>query len=36
VLTATTDQAGSDRIGIKISPEMGFNSVTDAAPQETY
>ena len=30
------DEAGSDRIGIKIAPEMGFNSVTDAAPPETY
>jgi N-ethylmaleimide reductase len=36
VLTAMIDEAGSDRTGIKISPEIGFNSVTDAAPQETY
>ncbi|HEY2048009.1 MAG TPA: alkene reductase [Caulobacteraceae bacterium] len=36
VLAAMIDEAGSDRVGIKISPEMGFNSVTDAAPQETY
>ncbi|HEX7910915.1 MAG TPA: alkene reductase [Paraburkholderia sp.] len=36
VLNAMIDEAGSDRVGIKISPEMGFNSVTDAAPQETY
>ncbi|MCR4471574.1 MULTISPECIES: alkene reductase [unclassified Burkholderia] len=36
VLDAMIDEAGSDRVGIKISPEMGFNSVTDAAPQETY
>jgi len=36
VLDAMIDEAGSDRTGIKISPEMGFNSVTDAAPQETY
>jgi N-ethylmaleimide reductase len=36
VLTAMTEEAGSDRVGIKISPEMGFNSVTDAAPEETY
>jgi N-ethylmaleimide reductase len=36
VLAAIIDEAGSDRSGIKISPEMGFNSVTDAAPQETY
>jgi N-ethylmaleimide reductase len=36
VLEAMIGEAGSDRIGIKIAPEMGFNSVTDAAPQETY
>jgi len=36
VLEAMIAEAGSDRVGIKISPEMGFNSVTDAAPQETY
>jgi N-ethylmaleimide reductase len=36
VLSAMIDEAGSDRVGIKISPEMGFNSVRDAAPQETY
>lgn len=36
VLNAMIDEAGSDRTGIKISPEMGFNSVIDAAPQETY
>ena len=36
VLEAMIEEAGSDRVGIKISPEMGFNSVTDAAPQETY
>ncbi|MGF6776650.1 alkene reductase [Paraburkholderia sp. GAS334] len=36
VLTAMADEAGSDRVGIKIAPEMGFNSVSDASPQETY
>ncbi|MGH8782019.1 alkene reductase [Paraburkholderia sp.] len=36
VLAAMIDEAGSDRIGIKIAPEMGFNSVIDAAPQETF
>lgn len=36
VLTAMAEEAGSDRVGIKIAPEMGFNSVSDAAPQETY
>ncbi|WP_397476014.1 alkene reductase [Pusillimonas sp.] len=36
VLTAMVAQAGADRVGIKISPEMNFNSITDAAPQDTY
>ncbi len=36
VLTAMAAEAGSDRVGIKISPEMNFNDVKDAAPQETY
>ncbi|MNH29224.1 N-ethylmaleimide reductase [compost metagenome] len=27
---------GSDRVGIKISPEMNFNDIVDANPQETY
>ena len=36
VLTAMTMEAGSGRVGIKISPEMGFNDISDATPQETY
>lgn len=36
VLAAMTAEAGSDRVGIKISPEMGFNDIVDAAPEETY
>ena len=36
VLAAMVEEAGADRIGIKISPEMNYNSITDAAPQETY
>lgn len=36
VLAAMVAEAGGDRVGIKISPEMNYNSVTDAAPQETY
>ena len=36
VLSAMTEEAGSDRVGIKISPEMNFNDISDAAPQETY
>lgn len=36
VLAAMVGQAGADRVGIKISPEMNFNSIIDAAPQETY
>lgn len=36
VLAAMTEEAGGDRVGIKICPEMGFNDIHDAAPQETY
>ena len=36
VLTAITAEAGADRVGIKLSPEMNYNSITDANPQETY
>ena len=36
VLTAMADEVGSDRVGIKISPEMNFNDIVDANPQETY
>jgi len=36
VMTAMIDVAGADRVGIKIAPEMGFNSISDARPQETY
>jgi N-ethylmaleimide reductase len=36
VLDAMVAEAGADRVGIKISPEMNYNSISDAAPQETY
>nr|WP_312987058.1 alkene reductase [Comamonas koreensis] len=36
VLDAMAAEAGADRVGIKISPEMNYNSITDAAPEETY
>jgi N-ethylmaleimide reductase len=36
VLEAMTAEAGGDRVGIKLSPEMGFNDIVDATPQETY
>ncbi|MDR7098363.1 N-ethylmaleimide reductase [Lysobacter niabensis] len=36
VLAAMVAEAGADRVGIKISPEMNYNSIIDAAPQETY
>lgn len=36
VLAAMVAEAGADHVGIKISPEMNFNSITDAAPEETY
>ncbi|MDR2365082.1 MAG: alkene reductase, partial [Zoogloeaceae bacterium] len=35
-LAAMADEAGNDRVGIKISPEMNYNSIVDAAPRETY
>jgi N-ethylmaleimide reductase len=28
--------AGADRVGIKISPEMAFNDISDADPRATY
>lgn len=36
VLAAMVAEAGGDRVGIKISPEMGFNDISDASPQETF
>lgn len=36
VLAAMIDEVGSERVGIKISPEMNFNDISDATPQETY
>ena len=36
VLRAMIAEAGADRVGIKISPEMNFNGVSDATPQDTY
>lgn len=36
VLQAMVAEAGGERVGIKISPEMGYNDIVDAAPQETY
>lgn len=36
VLAAMVDEAGGDRIGIKISPEMNFNDVVDDNPQALY
>jgi N-ethylmaleimide reductase len=35
-LDAMVAESGADRVGIKLSPEMNYNSITDAAPQETY
>lgn len=35
-LDAMADEAGADRVGIKIAPEMGFNDIVDADPEETY
>ncbi len=36
VLAVMVDEAGGDRVGMKISPEMNFNDISDATPQETY
>jgi len=36
VLGAMVAEAGGDRVGIKISPEMSFNDIVDDQPQETY
>lgn len=36
VLSAMSQEAGSDRVGIKIAPEMGFNDVSDENPKDTY
>jgi len=35
-LRAMVEEAGGDRVGLKISPEMNFNDIVDANPQETY
>jgi N-ethylmaleimide reductase len=35
-LQAMSAAAGPDRVGIKISPEMAFNDITDGNPVETY
>jgi N-ethylmaleimide reductase len=35
-LEAMIAAVGADRVGIKISPEMAFNDISDAQPQETY
>lgn len=36
VLSAMVAEAGGDRVGLKISPEMNYNDISDANPQETY
>lgn len=36
LMDAMVAEAGADRVGIKLSPEMNYNSITDAAPQQTY
>ena len=36
VLAAMSKAVGADRLGIKISPELPFNDISDTNPQETY
>ena len=35
-LAAMVAEAGGERVGLKISPEMNFNDISDATPQTTY
>ena len=35
-LEAMATAVGAERVGIKISPEMAFNDISDANPQQTY
>jgi N-ethylmaleimide reductase len=35
-LRAMVAEAGGDRVGLKISPEMGFNDLQDANPVESF
>lgn len=35
-LKVMIEEAGSDRVGIKISPEMNFNDIMDTNPMGTY
>jgi N-ethylmaleimide reductase len=35
-LEAMSRAVGPERVGIKISPEMAFNDISDANPKETY
>lgn len=36
VLASISTEISGDRVGLKISPEMNFNDIVDANPQETY
>ncbi|MFJ2363300.1 alkene reductase [Pseudomonas sp. NPDC087697] len=36
VLAALSTEIGSDRVGVKVSPEMNFNDIVDTNPRETY
>lgn len=36
VLTAMVEEAGGERVGLKIAPEMNFNDIRDDNPRETY
>lgn len=36
VLQAVCEAVGADRVGVRISPENGFNDMLDSHPQETF
>jgi len=36
VITAVCEAVGSERVGVRISPENGFNAMSDSNPEETF
>jgi len=36
VVEAITSELGSERVGLRLSPENGFNDIKDSQPQETF
>ncbi|MCK4951633.1 MAG: alkene reductase [Gammaproteobacteria bacterium] len=36
IVKAVTAELGSERVGVRLSPENGFNDIKDGQPQETF